>query len=72
MQDVLEDRSTAATGYVVFCFQVVIYIITNHSANKLRNKMIIPLTVTDISRSFAYGLYCTKSTKGTSIDIVRS
>lgn len=22
MQDVLEDRSTAATGYVVFCFQV--------------------------------------------------
>lgn len=22
MQDVLEDRSTAATGYIVFCFQV--------------------------------------------------
>lgn len=23
MQDVLEDRSTAATGYIVFCFQVI-------------------------------------------------
>ncbi|XP_014217669.1 transmembrane protein 64 [Copidosoma floridanum] len=24
MQDVLEDRSTAATGYIVFCFQILI------------------------------------------------
>jgi len=32
--------------------------------------MIIPFVVTDISRSFAYGLYCTESTKGTSIDVV--
>lgn len=42
MQDVLEDKSTAVTGYMVFCFQVIIYLFyffvySNSSNFNLRN-----------------------------------
>lgn len=42
MQDVLEDRSTAATGYIVFCLQVRLYV---YFLKKFAPKVIILLSL---------------------------
>lgn len=70
MQDVLEDRSTAATGYIIFCMQVRLYV----SVKKFTSKVIIPPTViiTDIGGTLINGLHRPKSAKGASVDIVQS
>ncbi|XP_053983632.1 transmembrane protein 64 [Hylaeus anthracinus] len=50
MQDVLEDRSTAATGYVVFCFQILIGIsLMVYVVQKARRELQLALLEADLA-----------------------
>lgn len=49
MQDVLEDRSTAATGYVVFCFQIMIGVsLMVYVVQKARKELQLALMEADL------------------------
>ncbi|KZC05448.1 PREDICTED: transmembrane protein 64 [Dufourea novaeangliae] len=50
MQDVLEDRSTAATGYIVFCFQILIGIsLMVYVVQKARRELQLALLEADLA-----------------------
>ncbi|KAL7290259.1 transmembrane protein 64 [Trichogramma pretiosum] len=50
MQDVLEDRSTAATGYIVFCFQILIAAsLMVYVVQKARRELQIALLEADLA-----------------------
>ncbi|XP_003489679.1 transmembrane protein 64 [Bombus vosnesenskii] len=50
MQDVLEDRSTAATGYIVFCFQILIGIsLMVYVLQKARRELQLALLEADLA-----------------------
>ncbi|XP_018399406.1 PREDICTED: transmembrane protein 64 [Cyphomyrmex costatus] len=50
MQDVLEDRSTAATGYVVFCFQILVGVsLMVYIVQKARKELQLTLFEADLA-----------------------
>lgn len=50
MQDVLEDKSTAATGYIVFCFQILIGIsLMVYVVQKARRELQLALLEADLA-----------------------
>ncbi|KAK0174055.1 hypothetical protein PV328_007172 [Microctonus aethiopoides] len=50
MQDVLEDKSTAATGYVVFCFQILIGVsLMVYVVQKARRELHLALLEADLA-----------------------
>ncbi|XP_066584735.1 transmembrane protein 64 [Prorops nasuta] len=50
MQDVLEDRSTAATGYIVFCFQILIGLsLMVYVVQKARRELQLALLEVDLA-----------------------
>lgn len=50
MQDVLEDRSTAATGYIVFCFQILIGVsLMVYVVQKARRELQLALLEADLA-----------------------
>lgn len=50
MQDVLEDRSTAATGYVVFCFQILVGVsLMVYVVQKARRELQLALLEADLA-----------------------
>ncbi|XP_078046636.1 transmembrane protein 64 [Augochlora pura] len=50
MQDVLEDRSTAATGYIVFCFQILIGVsLMVYVVQKARRELQLALLESDLA-----------------------
>lgn len=57
MQDVLEDRSTAATGYVVFCFQILVGLsLMVYIVQKARKELQLTLFEADLANSPHYVL----------------
>ncbi|XP_012283625.1 transmembrane protein 64 isoform X2 [Orussus abietinus] len=50
MQDVLEDRSTAATGYIVFCFQIMVGVsLMVYVVQKARRELQLALLEADLA-----------------------
>ncbi|XP_024940929.1 transmembrane protein 64 isoform X2 [Cephus cinctus] len=50
MQDVLEDRSTAATGYIVFCFQILVGVsLMVYVVQKARRELQLALLEADLA-----------------------
>lgn len=73
MQDVLEDKSTAATGYIVFCFQVYYSVFFSIKILRLfEHTIYFFISFPDFNRHFINGVCCTKGTKGASVSIVGS
>lgn len=58
MQDVLEDKSTAATGYIVFCFQILISVsLMIYVVQKARRELQYALLETDLA-STGESIHC--------------